>query len=72
MTIEPHAVSRQGIDQGGRLGPELLGLEADAAIAVVTAVPAGQRENRLIGFERGPAPHRTTIEPRTLQFGLPA
>ena len=37
MTIEPHAVSRQGIDQGGRLGPELLGLEADAAIAVVTA-----------------------------------
>jgi hypothetical protein len=27
---------------------------------------------RLFGFWRGVAPHRTTIEPRTRQFGLPA
>ena len=27
---------------------------------------------RLFGFWRGPAPHRTTIEPSTRQFGLPA
>jgi hypothetical protein len=27
---------------------------------------------RLFGFWRGPASHRTTIEPRTRQFGLPA
>jgi hypothetical protein len=63
VTIEPHAVSRQGIDQGGRLGPELLGLEADAAIAVVTAVPAGQRENR--GPDRVVTGHLSTVPART-------
>lgn len=31
-----------------------------------------QGSNWLFGSWRGPARHRTTIEPRTLQFGLPA
>lgn len=33
---------------------------------------AGSDAIGLIGSERGAAPHRTTIEPRTRQFGLPA
>ena len=34
--------------------------------------PFTSTDKWVFGFERGAAPHWTTIEPRTLQFGLPA
>ena len=43
--IELHPLSGQGVEHGGRLSAELLPFEADAALAVVPAVPVGQSED---------------------------
>lgn len=45
VPIECHPLGGQGVDHSSRLGPELIPLKVHASLAVVPAMPVGQRED---------------------------